>query len=755
MTTATFEGNSMETSPSKMDCLKQAQSTSLSPPSGERKNLDKSEPGHGEGRPRSTSQVGGLSVAQLLSSSARKRSGSSKSPTEDANEDAARSTSSKSSVGNAKSNLESTTSNEAVAAYQYTAMQQVTENRENIEYKLTIREQPKHSRMCGVGEKADRRPIDPAPIIQLRVITHDHGPPPPSLPTTDNKSVEVEQDHVRPVTQESPTLPISRKESVVSTASSSSGGKIIRRGVPIETSWGQGWEDKTWYLENPYYFMYAMLADAETDEELHLLQDGKTRYTTGSCVSCLYHLKDIDGSEQGFFVFPDLSIRVEGRYRLKLCLFETIGHEVHHCKSVYSTPFNVYTAKRFPGMEESTLLSKSFADQGLKVRVRKNPRARRSKYNRKRKGPGESDDDSDERLAIADTINASEDSFKKKSRANEVEYGRQMYEQAPLSLHAHQTRPGDPLYARASPHRERRYTTEGSTAAAPGYPYHRPHSQSVLQAPDNTMAPRRDTFQLPRMHSDPRLTLPPTSNSPTHARLEPFHQYNQQPHLPQPHSYSHPYFQEQQQQQQQQQQQHQDSSSSSSSHQRYQNTGYPDERYPPRYSNNSHATYQEQAPPTVPLPGREGGGGDGRYEESRPRFPPPGVASRDYPSMHPSTSPIPRDSHVPRGPSPLPPPPRSEGKESYNNRHDARHTLPPLQRTLGPQDAARLASQPYYDGRPSQSAIMDPGSSSVHAADDKLNRHMPPPHLTRNQAQTGYSTVQQQPGFRIDDRRRS
>lgn len=125
----------------------------------------------------------------------------------------------------------------------------------------------------------------------------------------------------------------------------------LRRGEPVVTQFGEGWEDKAWYLENPFYFMCAMLADAEKDEELHLLSDGKTRYTTGSCVSCLYHLKDIDGSHQGFFVFPDLSIRIEGRYRLKLCLFETIGNEVHHCKSIYSSPFMVYTAKRFPGME--------------------------------------------------------------------------------------------------------------------------------------------------------------------------------------------------------------------------------------------------------------------------------------------------------------------------------------------------------------------------------------------------------------------
>ena len=153
--------------------------------------------------------------------------------------------------------------------------------------------------MCGVGEKADRRPIDPAPIIQLRVVIHPH-----------------------PVSQASETDPkaspqAAQKKEAASTAScnpkSDPALPHLRRGEPVTTEFGQGWEDKAWYLENPYYFMCAMLADAEKDEELHLLSDGKTRYTTGSCVSCLYHLRDIDGSHQGFFVFPDLSIRVEGR----------------------------------------------------------------------------------------------------------------------------------------------------------------------------------------------------------------------------------------------------------------------------------------------------------------------------------------------------------------------------------------------------------------------------------------------------------
>ena len=177
----------------------------------------------------------------------------------------------------------------------------------------------------------------------------------------------------------------------------------------------------------------------------NLPQDGKTRCTTGSVVSSLYHLKDSENENRdaGFFVFPDLSVRQEGSYRLKLSLFEVVGcvpthnlasslslhihtfpapqcallfhirhkhhifvpnkrrsvllfeirtfpfrstrgsisfhcvayfsfhvpshflmipkliffsrSNVYHCKSIFSAPFYVYTAKKFPGMEGSSL----------------------------------------------------------------------------------------------------------------------------------------------------------------------------------------------------------------------------------------------------------------------------------------------------------------------------------------------------------------------------------------------------------------
>lgn len=67
--------------------------------------------------------------------------------------------------------------------------------------------------------------------------------------------------------------------------------------------------------------MYASILATDSDTELHLLRDGKTRSTAGSIVSSLYHLKDTEGKNGAFFIFPDLSVRMEGTYRLKVVGF--------------------------------------------------------------------------------------------------------------------------------------------------------------------------------------------------------------------------------------------------------------------------------------------------------------------------------------------------------------------------------------------------------------------------------------------------
>ncbi|PIA18772.1 hypothetical protein COEREDRAFT_79756 [Coemansia reversa NRRL 1564] len=201
-------------------------------------------------------------------------------------------------------------------------VQQSVSSRRQIEHRLVLRQEPNRSRMCGIGEKADRRPVDPPPIIQLHV----------SDTTTTNNRV--------------PSCRI--------------------------------------YLHNPYYFMYATLMDERGERELNTLSDKKARTMTGSVVASLAHLKDVDGNDGAFFVFPDLSVRCEGVYKLKFSLFEIVGNQVFFCKSITSTMFTVYSAKKFPGMEESTRLTKLFAEQGLKIRVRKEQKTGRPKGARSR-----------------------------------------------------------------------------------------------------------------------------------------------------------------------------------------------------------------------------------------------------------------------------------------------------------------------------------------------------------------------------------
>lgn len=105
-----------------------------------------------------------------------------------------------------------------------------------------------------------------------------------------------------------------------------------------------------------------------------------------------------------YFIFPDLSVRHEGWYRLKFSLFEGVKNEadadmgkpfVHSGTSnskylppvrhesmanrleVQSIPFQVYSAKKFPGLATSTTLSKLVAEQGCRVRIRRDIRQRK------------------------------------------------------------------------------------------------------------------------------------------------------------------------------------------------------------------------------------------------------------------------------------------------------------------------------------------------------------------------------------------
>lgn len=118
-----------------------------------------------------------------------------------------------------------------------------------------------------------------------------------------------------------------------------------------------------------------------------------TPVLTGMPVSGMAYLDR--PAEAGYFLFPDLSVRHEGLYRLSFNLYEETkekkdeddevtgpkqacnGASFDWRMEVKSNPFSVYSAKKFPGLAESTTLSRTVAEQGCRVRIRRDVRMRR------------------------------------------------------------------------------------------------------------------------------------------------------------------------------------------------------------------------------------------------------------------------------------------------------------------------------------------------------------------------------------------
>ena len=156
------------------------------------------------------------------------------------------------------------------------------------DYDLCIRQQPKQARMCGVGGMslamfffvfcflflwpwngvrslslaADRRPIDPPPIVQLRVIdkARKNLPSPSPSPPPAHQQPPSSHPHVQQQQNES------------------SG--------PLDTSmltpagFGTGP-----FLQNPYYFMFASLAKPDDDTELHWMKVRRLHFAcTPACM---------------------------------------------------------------------------------------------------------------------------------------------------------------------------------------------------------------------------------------------------------------------------------------------------------------------------------------------------------------------------------------------------------------------------------------------------------------------------------------
>lgn len=188
---------------------------------------------------------------------------------------------------------------------------------------LTIRQQPTAARACGMGN-GDRRVVDPPPIIHLSL--QDFNPR------------------------------------------------------------SQGDVDA---LRNPYNVMHCSLLDCSGSD---VTQAGDTRDPermvrglTGSLMASPFCGTDpslpassLENARLGcFFLFPDLSVRQVGRYRLHFTLMRQVlealpvGSTTPVLGVIESDIFDVFAAKDFPGMQPSTPLMNDLKRQGASVSVRK------------------------------------------------------------------------------------------------------------------------------------------------------------------------------------------------------------------------------------------------------------------------------------------------------------------------------------------------------------------------------------------------
>ncbi|KAJ5724565.1 Velvet complex subunit B [Penicillium malachiteum] len=295
-------------------------------------------------------------------------------------------------------------------------------------WSLEVVQQPIRARMCGFGDK-DRRPITPPPCIRL--IVRD---------AQTNKEIDINEIdtsfYVLTVdlwnadgNNEVNLVKHSATSPSISTAMSSSYPPPPQQSMssaypsytqnaygqpvaypPVNNYYGQQqMQYQNAYGQTVGYPQYGYPPGAQIPPTMSPAPVGGgpggmfTRNLIGSLSASAFRLTDPENKIGVWFILQDLSVRTEGTFRLKMS-FVNVGTQsaeasngapvINHgtapvLASVFSEPFQVFSAKKFPGVIESTQLSKCFALQGIKIPIRKDG----VKGPRGRGGDGDDDDE--------------------------------------------------------------------------------------------------------------------------------------------------------------------------------------------------------------------------------------------------------------------------------------------------------------------------------------------------------------------------
>ncbi|KAF2156718.1 hypothetical protein K461DRAFT_289103 [Myriangium duriaei CBS 260.36] len=206
-----------------------------------------------------------------------------------------------------------------------------------LEYKLVMRQQPKAARACGFGER-DRRVVDPPPIVEVKARNAETG------------------------------------DSIL--------------------------------VRDSYTTLHCMLINAQTGQDASQMSISRGEVNSaqrlmGCAVTSPWVGNDETGTAGSFFVFADLSVRSSGKYKLLFRLLKVDPSDISRknknfiLAAIESDPFEVFTAKEFPGMRASSALLRALRAQGLNVGVKKGSESSRRK-DAHGSDDGEGDEDEEE-----------------------------------------------------------------------------------------------------------------------------------------------------------------------------------------------------------------------------------------------------------------------------------------------------------------------------------------------------------------------
>lgn len=203
-------------------------------------------------------------------------------------------------------------------------------------YHLHIRQQPIAARACGAVDR-DRRPVDPPPILQLLITDFDPRSP---------NDLDILQD---------PRFAVGCLLCPIPSTPESAPGQS----TPLLS--GKSFVSPFFVNADPDPATAPPIPTTNDISDLNNHQPA-ARYTPAET--------ETSNHPATFFIFSDLSVRTAGLYRLQFRLMnwgsvEDTGLSMPILAEAWSDPFRVYPAKDFPGMGDSSPLTRGLKAMGF------------------------------------------------------------------------------------------------------------------------------------------------------------------------------------------------------------------------------------------------------------------------------------------------------------------------------------------------------------------------------------------------------